>query len=625
MTSVLTAALLHFLWQGLLVFVLLRAALFFLRDRSANARYAASCAALALMALAPAITVAILYRPPTALSLPIAATAIALPAATLVRSASWTAALRPWILPVWAFGVAICSLRMLWACAQVAALRRRSAPAAAAIQETIADLSRRLGVTRRARVLISTWTGGPSVIGWLRPVILLPVAAIAGLTSEQLEAVLAHELAHIRRHDYLVNWLQIGVETLLFYHPAVWWISSRIREERELCCDDLAVRACAAPVCYARALTVLEKMRGATPATALASTGGPLLYRIQRIVGATASPYGPSRASAIVAVILAIAFLGATVHWTRAQTQPTQDYLRAGDTLLRAGSNEQALEKYREGMERHPEDRVTYQKRTIETLMRMNRKADAYAVNDDILQNHPDDTDALTLRAAGLVDRGDTAEAIRILQSVLERVPENPVAHLNLGLAFAAQKQLESARQEMDEALRLRRDFTRAQGEREGPGVLSEVPPEPAAEFLIKELNARQLQLERYRQKQDPESQAMARELERIIIDLQHRLTIPDTANFARIQREVRERQLEQAKAAGDREKARQLEAQVEHLQHAQEASLNGVRSQVARVEAQLQQARQQDRPERVKALELQIEYLRRVLSNAEQRLQDGK
>src|SRR5581483_9185864 len=135
------------------------------------------------------------------------------------------------ILPIWAFGVVVCSLRMLWACAQVAALRRRSAPAASAIQETVADLSRRLGVTGRARVLISTWTGGPSVVGWLRPVILLPAAAIAGLSSDQLEAVLAHELAHIRRHDYLVNWLQIAVETLLFYHPAVWWISSRIREE----------------------------------------------------------------------------------------------------------------------------------------------------------------------------------------------------------------------------------------------------------------------------------------------------------------------------------------------------------------------------------------------------------
>jgi beta-lactamase regulating signal transducer with metallopeptidase domain len=623
MTSVLTAALLHFLWQGLLVFVILRAALFLMRDSSANARYAASCAAMALLAVAPAITAAILFRPATALSLPTAATTLALPTAALVRNFSWTAAVRPWILPVWAFGVAMCSLRMLWACAQVAALRRRSAPAATAIQETVADLSRRLGVTRRARVLISTWTGGPSVVGWLRPVILLPAAAIAGLTPEQLEAVLAHELAHIRRHDYLVNWLQLAVETLLFYHPAVWWISSRIRDERELCCDDLAVRACAAPVCYARALTVLEKMRGATPATALASTGGPLLYRIQRILGGATSPYGPSRASAVAAVILAVAFLGVTVHWTRAQSQPAQDYLRAGDALLRAGSNELALQKYGEGIDRHPEDRVTYQKRTIETLMRMNRKADAYAVNDDLLQNHPDDTDALTLRAAGLVDRGDTAEAIRILESVLARVPDNPVAHLNLGLAYAAQKQLDSARRQMDEALRLRGNFTRAQAER---GKLERVEPENlAAQFLAEELNARQLQLQRFRQHPEQQSEAVAHELELIIADLQHRVTIAESANFVRIQREVRERQLEEAKAAGDRERARQLEAQVQHLKNAREAERNALQSNLARLEAQLHDATRQPNREAVEALQLQIEYLRRVLTNAEQRLREEK
>jgi len=612
MTSVLTAALLHFLWQGLLVFILLRTALFLLRHRSANARYAVNCAALAILAAAPVITAAILYRPAAAGSPSLfAAPLLIAAAAPAMPTTSWSAILRPWILPVWAFGVALCSLRMLWACAQVAALRRRSAPAATAIQEIVAELSRRLGVTRRARVLISTWTGGPCVVGWLRPAILLPAAALAGLTPDQLEAVLAHELAHIRRHDYLVNWLQIAVETLLFYHPAVWWISSRIRDERELCCDDLAVRACAAPVCYARALTALEKMRGATPAAALAGTGGPLLYRIQRIVGAAASPDGPSRASGIAAVILAVALLGATVHWTRAQSQPTEDYLRAGDTLLRAGSNDRALERYREGMARHPEDRVTYQKRTIETLMRMNRKADAYAVNDDLLQNHPDDTDALTLRAAALVDRGDTVEAIRILERVLERVPENPVAHLNLGLAYAAQKQLDSARQQMDEALRLRSDFTRAQAER---GKLESL--QATSNFLADELNARTLQLQRYRQRSDQQSQAMARELDLIVADLQRRLTSAEWANMARIQLELREKQLEEVKATGDREAARQLEAQIDHAQHAKQAETNALRSQLARLEAQLHEASSKAERPSVEALQLQIEYLRRLLEN---------
>src|SRR4029434_68939 len=95
-----------------------------------------------------------------------------------------------------------------------------------------------------------------SAVGRLRPVLLLPAASLAGLTPQQLEAVLAHELAHIRRHDYLGNVFQTLVEALLFYHPAVWWPSARIRYERELCCDDLAVEVCGDPVCYERALTL---------------------------------------------------------------------------------------------------------------------------------------------------------------------------------------------------------------------------------------------------------------------------------------------------------------------------------------------------------------------------------
>ena len=102
----------------------------------------------------------------------------------------------------------------------------------------------------------------PTVIGWLKPVVLLPASALAGLSPNQVEAILAHELAHIRRHDYLVNLLQTLVETLLFYHPAVWWLSRRIRAERENCCDDLAVSLCGDPVAYAAALAELEDLRG---------------------------------------------------------------------------------------------------------------------------------------------------------------------------------------------------------------------------------------------------------------------------------------------------------------------------------------------------------------------------
>src|SRR5205823_480846 len=105
-----------------------------------------------------------------------------------------------------------------------------------ALRAKVAEVAARMRLNRAVRVLISSIAQGPSAIGWIRPVILLPATTVLGLTPEQLEAVIAHELAHIRRHDYLVNLLQMLVETVLFYHPAVWWVSSRIRHERELCC-----------------------------------------------------------------------------------------------------------------------------------------------------------------------------------------------------------------------------------------------------------------------------------------------------------------------------------------------------------------------------------------------------
>src|SRR5438034_11106483 len=112
-------------------------------------------------------------------------------------------------------------------------------PAPVACMEALERLAARLRVSRPVRVLESAIVQVPAVLGWVRPVILLPASALTGLTPLQLDALLAHELAHVRRYDYLVNLIQSVIETLLFYHPAVWWISGRMRQEREHCCDDL--------------------------------------------------------------------------------------------------------------------------------------------------------------------------------------------------------------------------------------------------------------------------------------------------------------------------------------------------------------------------------------------------
>jgi uncharacterized protein YnzC (UPF0291/DUF896 family) len=122
------------------------------------------------------------------------------------------------------------------------------------------------------------------VIGWVRPIVFLPATALTGLSEDQLQAVIAHELAHIQRLDAFVNVFQVCIETLLFYHPAVWWLNKRVRCEREHCCDEVAVSVCGDAVEYARALTVMEEWRSA-PTFAMAANRGPLTDRIMRVLG----------------------------------------------------------------------------------------------------------------------------------------------------------------------------------------------------------------------------------------------------------------------------------------------------------------------------------------------------
>ena len=140
-----------------------------------------------------------------------------------------------------------------------------------------ARIAATLGLSRRVHVVDSPLVDTPTVIGWVKPVILLPIAAFAGLSPSQVEAILAHELAHIRRHDFLVNLLQTFAETMLFYHPAVWWLSARIRTEREHCCDSVALSVCGDAVSYAEALVELESWRTVHSRLAVAATGGTLM------------------------------------------------------------------------------------------------------------------------------------------------------------------------------------------------------------------------------------------------------------------------------------------------------------------------------------------------------------
>jgi ankyrin repeat protein/beta-lactamase regulating signal transducer with metallopeptidase domain len=349
-------ALVHFLWQGLGIALLLAAVLMLLRRRPPNARYVAACAALALMLVCPLVTFVAMspgerqavpraqaLRPLTAVPEPVPLAEGPADMATggtdgqgpLLVPASPGAAPQPawlgkllrfratleahmtWVVGLWAAGVLLLSMRLLWGWRRLRRMKRFGSETACAGWRAAAEgICRKMRVSRPVRLLESALAEAPVVVGWLRPVILVPASALTGLTPEQLAAVLAHEIAHVRRHDCLVNMLQMVVETLLFYHPAVHWASRRIRVEREHCCDDMAVAQCGDSVTYAGALAAMERLRGASVPLAVGGSDGSLLGRIKRICGAheeQKSAYPRWLAGAVTAALVATLLVGTHV------------------------------------------------------------------------------------------------------------------------------------------------------------------------------------------------------------------------------------------------------------------------------------------------------------------------
>ncbi len=293
--------LMHSLWQDTLAAVGLAALLTVVPARAARSRYALSVATLLVMLALPVAT-------GLAMANELAGTAIGAQAFSTRMRATVEPAL-PWVVALWLGGVLLLSARLasgLLATWRLAIAGRRSVPEA--WRQALVRLETRLRVSRPVRLVASALIRVPAVIGWWRPVILIPVSLLtgSGLTPLQLDALLAHELAHVRRHDYLVNLLQSVIETLLFYHPAVWWVSTRVREAREHCCDDLAVAACGDARCYATALLAMEQLRAA-PALALAANGGSLVGRVRRLLLHPTGEAFPRWLAGVVGVGMALA------------------------------------------------------------------------------------------------------------------------------------------------------------------------------------------------------------------------------------------------------------------------------------------------------------------------------
>ncbi len=313
--SIIGWALLSSIWQGALIAALL-AGFFGLARRSAPAvRYWAGLVALIAMVALPVATAfrivessrvslanfpslpvtglgdkpgieASVDEPPVASGETFRTTVTPVAGNLLTSARNAGERLMPWMVALWFTGLLLCSLRLLGGLARTRRLTRRGASRARdSLAARVHALAAKLDLRRKVRVLESTCNSAPLVIGALRPVIVLPVSLLTGLTPIQLDMLLAHELAHIRRHDFAINLVQTIIETLLFYHPAARWISTRIREERENCCDDIAISVSGGHrAAYASTLLALEERRGEEYVLVAAATGGSLVKRVRRIV-----------------------------------------------------------------------------------------------------------------------------------------------------------------------------------------------------------------------------------------------------------------------------------------------------------------------------------------------------
>jgi len=341
-TDVIGWTLLHFVWEGTIIGLATGAALFACRRAAAQVRYVIACTglvtALAAVAVTPVALIGVdaLVVPAASAESLVHPRPLVAAATTSIRTmvAGSAAAVRSpriddqamntaltTVVSVWAAGVLLLTVRLAlgwWRVRRLHVEALQTPPSR--WLSTAQGIATRLGLTRMIHVIDSLDVATPTVIGWLRPVVLLPIAALASLTPEQVQAILAHELAHVRRHDFIVNLLQTVAETLLFYHPAVWWLSSRIRAEREHCCDDIAVDVCGDPVGYAEALTTIAAWaRGVdvptsagTSPLAVAATGGSLLHRVQRLLRLTpdSERRRPKATFVIAATLLIIGIVG---------------------------------------------------------------------------------------------------------------------------------------------------------------------------------------------------------------------------------------------------------------------------------------------------------------------------
>jgi bla regulator protein blaR1 len=324
--------LLNSVWQAAILFAMLLLALRFVPHRFSKFRYAISCGSLALLVISSGVTFTFLYESsPTSSTIDVVQwsgitnNTEAQPISTSVidSTINWVQLHMQFVIAGWMAGAFIFALRLLSGWGYVARLRRNASVIQADWQTRLAELMDQLGITNEVILAKSSEITVPMVVGFFKPMILVPTYMFTGLSPAQIETVLLHELAHIRRNDFVINLIQSIVESIFFFNPFVWILSSIIRREREFCCDDEVVINHGQPLVYAQALASLEELRFNNPSLTLAlAENKNLLYnRIRRIMERSAKNYKSSE-RVVPAVLVVLGLVCAS--WLTIQTEKSE-------------------------------------------------------------------------------------------------------------------------------------------------------------------------------------------------------------------------------------------------------------------------------------------------------------
>ncbi len=437
-------ALLHFLWQGVIVGLIVYSLIKLFQIRSSNARYSIACAALLIMLAFPVITTIHIHTiksqsAPVSESFAISSNVISTSSNIAANSSissnddeykkpAGSNAWLIWMVAAWAVGSACLFIRLFGGWLVINRIRNEaSVPNDPCLQKLFAHLVHTMQIGRSAVLLVSSAVQSPTVVGCFKYTIFWPASVATGISTQHIEMLLAHELAHIKRYDFLVNLIQSSIESLLFYHPAVWWVSQQIRQERENCCDDMVIDLLCDRRNYAYALTSLEFQRAGEPA--LRASGGKLLPRIKRILGENEMKSTP--ASAVLAAILAITLLTASASAFRLQSADKQP------DASQAAAEKQAAEAVEK--QRSESDILTQKKLEQEKYLSLQLK-------------HIAEKKEQLARAEAVESSSKPLRAAKASQSVSDPVPQNKAA---------MKKELLKLRKEKAELLRRQEVLTR--------------------------------------------------------------------------------------------------------------------------------------------------------------------